>query len=259
MAGVLNASLKMAAGWSWRSQLGPVIRAGGGCLNRRGSIPGPPQIWVIPVRGSRYNPHYLEPELNKEWHRIMVTELGPEESAALELRAVRPIKAATINQSSSVFSDPLTSKFINMMMQRGQKLLSRSIMSKTFETIKRKQIESYHKAPESEKDTIECNPHKIFHQALENCMPVIGLTNIQRGGKSYQVPTPLTDNRRRFLAMKWFITECSENRHRRTHMYEKLSQELLAAFNNEGNVIKRKRDLHKMAEANRAYAHYRWW
>lgn len=74
-----------------------------------------------------------------------------------------------------------------------------------------------------------------------------------------QVPIPLTDNRRRFLAMKWMITECRNNKHRRTHMYEKLSQELLAAFSNEGNVIKKKHELHKMAEANRAYAHYRWW
>ncbi len=74
-----------------------------------------------------------------------------------------------------------------------------------------------------------------------------------------QVPVPLTVNRRRFLVMKWMITECRDNRHRRTHMYEKLSQELLAAFANEGNIVKRKHDLHKMAEANRAYAHYRWW
>lgn len=74
-----------------------------------------------------------------------------------------------------------------------------------------------------------------------------------------QVPIPLTDNRRRFLAMKWMITECRDNKHRRTLMYEKLSQELLAAFSKEGNVVKRKHELHKMAESNRAYAHYRWW
>lgn len=74
-----------------------------------------------------------------------------------------------------------------------------------------------------------------------------------------QVPVPLTDNRKRFLAMKWLITECRENKHRRTMMPEKLSQELLLAFNNEGPVIKRKHVLHKMAEANRAYAHFRWW
>lgn len=76
---------------------------------------------------------------------------------------------------------------------------------------------------------------------------------------SAQVPIPLTENRRRFLAMKWMVTECRENKHRRTHMDEKLSQELLAAFAKEGNVIKKKYELHKMAEANRAYAHYRWW
>lgn len=73
------------------------------------------------------------------------------------------------------------------------------------------------------------------------------------------MPIPLTDNRRRFLAMKWIITECRDNKHRRTHMYEKLSQELLVAFGKEGNVMKKKYELHKMAEANRAYAHYRWW
>ncbi|XP_067914766.1 small ribosomal subunit protein uS7m [Heterodontus francisci] len=253
-AGSQSASHKMATANSWWTVLRPAGRLGVSCLSGKVWLPG-----VVPVRGSRYNPQYLEPELNKEWHQVLAAELGPEKSEDLELRAVRPIKAAPNNRSSSVFSDPVTSKFINMMMQRGQKLLSRSIMNKTFESIKRKQIESYHKAPESEKDVIECNPLKIFQQALENCKPVIGLTNIQRGGKSYQVPTPLTDNRRRFLAMKWLITECRENRHRRTHMYEKLSQELLAAFNNEGNVVKRKHDLHKMAEANRAFAHYRWW
>lgn len=74
-----------------------------------------------------------------------------------------------------------------------------------------------------------------------------------------QVPVPLKDNRKRFLAMKWLITECRENKNRRTLMPEKLSQELLQAFNNEGPVIKKKHVLHKMAEANRAYAHFRWW
>lgn len=74
-----------------------------------------------------------------------------------------------------------------------------------------------------------------------------------------QVPVPLKDNRKRFLAMKWLITECRENKNRRMLMPEKLSQELLQAFNNEGPIIKKKHVLHKMAEANRAYAHFRWW
>lgn len=74
-----------------------------------------------------------------------------------------------------------------------------------------------------------------------------------------QVPVPLADQRRRFLAMKWMIAECREKKHRRVLMPEKLSHELLQAFHNQGPVIKRKHDMHKMAEANRALAHYRWW
>lgn len=169
-------------------------------------------------------------------------------------------------------------------------MTSLTLSFQTLESIKRKQVEKYHKAPQADKEAIECNPYVIFHQALENCKPIVGLASIQKGGKSYQVrndvestssiaelalskrkserlifycssqvPIPLSENRRRFLAMKWMITECRENKHRRTHMYEKLSQELLAASAQEGNVIKKKFELHKMAEANRAYAHYRWW
>ncbi|NP_001279884.1 28S ribosomal protein S7, mitochondrial [Callorhinchus milii] len=214
---------------------------------------------VIPVRWSRYSQNYLEPEVNREYYRAPVTELSQEEKDIQELKRVRPIKAAQNSITGSVFYDPLLSKFINMIMTGGQKKLARSIMNETFELIKRKQVELYHKAPEANRENIECNPYKIFHRALENCKPVIGLTNIQRGGKTYQVPTPLKDNRRRFLAMKWLITHCQESKSLQTHMSIQLSQELLAAFNNEGNVIKRKHDLHKMAEANRAFAHYRWW
>lgn len=74
-----------------------------------------------------------------------------------------------------------------------------------------------------------------------------------------QVPVPLRDQRRRFLAMKWMITECRKKKHRRVLMPEKLAQELLEAFHNQGPVVKRKHEMHKMAEANRALAHYRWW
>ncbi|EHB00362.1 28S ribosomal protein S7, mitochondrial [Heterocephalus glaber] len=129
----------------------------------------------------------------------------------------------------------------------------------TLEAVKRKQFEKYRAASAEEQATIERNPYIIFHQALKNCEPVIGLVPILKGGHFYQVPVPLPDRRRQFLAMKWMITECRDNKHRRTLMPEKLSQELLQAFHNQGPVIKRKQDMHKMAEANRALAHYRWW
>ncbi|CAL8314029.1 unnamed protein product [Arctogadus glacialis] len=226
------------------------------------SITGLLKPWtprVILVRWSRYNPYYLEPEIQREAYSVPDTELTTEEKQQRELKELRPIKAATSGITSSVFSDPVLSKFINMIMKGGDKVLAKNIMTDTLEHVKRKQVEKYHKAPQGKREDIECNPYTIFHQALDNCKPVIGLASIQKGGKFYQVPIPLTDNRRRFLAMKWIITECRENRHRRTHLYEKLSQELLAAFGKEGNVIKKKHELHKMAESNRAYAHYRWW
>ncbi|XP_071390629.1 small ribosomal subunit protein uS7m [Centroberyx affinis] len=226
------------------------------------SISGLLKPWtprVVLVRWSKYNPYYLEPEVRKEAYSRAETELSAEEKEQQELKVLRPVKAASNGVTSSLFYDPVLSKFMNMVMTDGNKVLAKEIMTQTLENIKRKQVEKYHKAPEGKKEEIECNPYAIFHQAIENCKPVIGLASIQKGGKYYQVPVPLTDNRRRFLAMKWMITECRDNKHRRTHMYEKLSQELLAASVKEGNVIKKKYELHKMAEANRAYAHYRWW
>nr|XP_046270886.1 28S ribosomal protein S7, mitochondrial [Scatophagus argus]XP_046270887.1 28S ribosomal protein S7, mitochondrial [Scatophagus argus]XP_046270888.1 28S ribosomal protein S7, mitochondrial [Scatophagus argus] len=219
--------------------------------------PWTPRVFL--VRWSRYNPYYLEPEVRKEVYSRTETELSAEEKEQQELKAVRPIKAAPSGITSSVFNDPVVSKFINMMMQKGDKILARGIFTETVENIKRIQVEKYHKAPEGKKETIECNPYTIFHQAVENCKPVVGLASIQKGGKYYQVPIPLSDNRRRFLAMKWMITECKVNKHRRTLIQEKLTQELLAAYAKEGNTIKKKHEMHKMAEANRAYAHYRWW
>uniref|UniRef100_A0A8B9M8A6 Mitochondrial ribosomal protein S7 n=1 Tax=Accipiter nisus TaxID=211598 RepID=A0A8B9M8A6_9AVES len=191
------------------------------------------------VRWSRYNPSFVEPEVNKELYRKPWEELAEEEKEKLELKAVQPVKAAPPSKTSCSSEN--------------------GVLVKTLEAIKRKQLEKYHKAPEDEKEKIECNPYVIFHQALKNCQPIIGLCSITKGGKTYQVPVPLKDNRKRFLAMKWLITECRENKNRRMLMPEKLSQELLQAFNNEGPIIKKKHVLHKMAEANRAYAHFRWW
>ncbi|XP_020491869.1 small ribosomal subunit protein uS7m [Labrus bergylta] len=219
--------------------------------------PWTPRVFL--VRWSRYNPYYLEPEVRKEVYNRPEAELSAQEKEQRELKALRPIKAATSGVTSSVFNDPVLSKFINMIMKHGNKVMAREILTDTLEQIKRKQVEKYNKAPAGKKDEIECNPYVIFHQALNNCKPIVGLVSIQKGGKYYQVPIPLSENRQRFLAMKWMISECRENRHRRTHMYEKLSQELLAASAKEGNVIKKKFEMHKMAEANRAYAHYRWW
>ncbi|XP_056406018.1 28S ribosomal protein S7, mitochondrial [Hyla sarda] len=214
---------------------------------------------LIQVRWSRYNPQYLDPITDKEKYKLPIEELSKEDREEWELKVVRPIKACPPGLTSSVFTDPAISKFTNMMMKGGDKILSRHIMNKTLEKIKRIQLEKYYKARPAEQENIECNPYVIFHEAVNRCTPVIGLTSILKGGKSYQVPVPLTDRKRRFMAMKWIITEGREKKARRTLMYDRLADILLEAFRGEGNIIKRKHDLHKMAEANRAFAHFRWW
>ncbi|XP_061405014.1 small ribosomal subunit protein uS7m [Lethenteron reissneri] len=245
------------------SSLRPRVSALGRVALLLRRLPGPCPPVLMQVRGSQYNPHYLPPDPIGERSRLQQqqppAELSAEERELDQLKAVRPIKAAPASLTSSVFYDDTVSKFINMLMKGGNKVLARSIMQETLELIKRKQLETYYKTPEPERDAIECNPYTIFHTAMENCKPVIGLVTVKKGGKNYQVPTPLKDNRRRFLAMKWLITECRENKARRSLMQQRLSVEVLRAFTNEGNVIKRKHDLHRMAEGNRAFAHYRWW
>ncbi|XP_019373676.1 PREDICTED: 28S ribosomal protein S7, mitochondrial [Gavialis gangeticus] len=213
---------------------------------------------LIQVRWKRYTPAFLEPEVNKETLHKVPTELPEEEKKQHDFKTTRPIKAAPSSVTSSVFSDPLVSKFINMMTKNGNKTLARSIMMQTLEAIKRKQLKKYHEASEEEKVNIECNPYTIFHQALSNCKPIIELTSISRSGRFFQIPTPVRDSRQRFLAMKWLITECTENKNHRTFMHVKLSRELLLAFHSEGPVIKMKHNMHKMAESNRAFAHFRW-
>jgi small subunit ribosomal protein S7 len=124
--------------------------------------------------------------------------------------------------------------------------------------VKQIQLAKYYEATtDAERAEIELNPITIFHKALENCSPVLQLTPIKRGGSTYQVPIPITENRARFLAMKWMILECRE-KERKIHFPERLAVELIDAFNNTGKVVKRKQDLHKQCENNRAYAHYRW-
>lgn len=235
----------------------PLVKAVLGCSDLTRSVlrfPG-----LTQVRWSRYSPEFRDPQTDKDYHRKPWAELTEEEKLERELRKTQPIKAAPSARTCSVFEDAVISKFTNMMMKGGNKVLARSLVTQTLEAVKRKQFEKFHAASSEEQASIERNPYTIFHQALKNCEPVIGLVPILKGGRFYQVPVPLSDRRRRFLAMKWMITECREKKHRRTLMPEKLSQELLQAFHNQGPVIKRKHDMHKMAEANRALAHYRWW
>ncbi|XP_065089257.1 small ribosomal subunit protein uS7m [Ochlerotatus camptorhynchus] len=201
---------------------------------------------------SQYGPQFVDPVFKKE----RLTAL--EESGEISKIAHVPIKAARNHDSCSVFHDDLVSKFINYVMKKGEKALAREIVEKGFENIKRLQLERYHLAEsEEEKAKIELSPRALLRQAVENSRPLLQLTPIKRGGVRYQVPVPITEHRSYFLAMKWLL-EAIREKERKVHFPEKMAWEVLDAAANQGKVIKRKQELHRQCEANRAYAHYRW-
>jgi len=139
------------------------------------------------------------------------------------------------------FKDILVSKFINVLMLDGKKSAARSIIYDALDIIEGK----------TKKPGIE-----IFRQALVNVQPMIEVRSRRVGGATYQVPTEVRPERRNALAMRWLKTYSSQ-RNEKT-MSQKLAQELMAAANNEGSAVKKKDDTHKMAEANKAFAHFKW-
>lgn len=157
--------------------------------------------------------------------------------------------------SPSILNDELVHKFVNIMMYGGQKAVSHKVMKNTFEQIKKKQLE----LKLSGTKNVETDPLVIFHKAVENSKPVLGTQTMKKTGKNFQVPYPLPPNRRRFLAIRWLVNASRSRPGNDVPMHEKLSKELLDAYNNTGSVIRKKQDYHKTAETNRAYSHYRWW
>ncbi|XP_043252332.1 28S ribosomal protein S7, mitochondrial [Colletes gigas] len=196
-------------------------------------------------------PSYTQPIYKKDEQQ----ELYKSESYK-ELAHVR-IKPATNSETSSEFHDQLVSKFTNYIMRNGNKLLARSLLARTFEHIKMIQLERYNKASPEEKEQIELNPKLIFFRAIENCKPILGLKNIKKGGITYQVPIPLSEHKSSFLSMNWLI-KTSKEKDATQHFPEVLAKEIIDAADNKGRIVKKKHDLHKQCEANRAYAHFRW-
>ena len=162
-------------------------------------------------------------------------------------------KAPSSHQSSSFLYDELATKFINCMMWDGKKYLSQKLFKGALEIIKQKQLGQQVAGSKG----VELDPMVVFHQAVSNAKPLMGTISVKKGGKVYQVPVGLPENRRRFLAIKWLITAARE-RKGKAGMSQNVAAELLDAYNNTGAVIKKKQDLHRLAEVNRAFAHYRW-
>jgi small subunit ribosomal protein S7 len=181
------------------------------------------------------------------------------ESGELKDYAYLPVRPATTDKTASVWHDPLVQKFTNHMVKDGNKLRARGLVESTFEAIKKIQLEKYHNTVDpEEKEKIVLNPWAIFHAAIHNIRPMLETVPIKRGAGTYQVPVPVREKRQVFLAMKWLLESVVDKSNREVRYHVKMSKELLDAANNTGRNVKRKHDLHKLCEANRAYAHYRW-
>lgn len=140
-----------------------------------------------------------------------------------------------------VYNSTLAEKFVNSMMWDGKKTVSQGIFYSAMETLKERSGD---------------DPLKLFKKAVENCKPLLEVKTRRVGGANYQVPVEVSQNRRTSLAIRWILLNARSRPDK--GMPEKLANELGDAANSRGGAIKKKDDVHRMAEANKAFAHYRW-
>jgi len=139
------------------------------------------------------------------------------------------------------FGDVIVGEFINKIMYDGKKSAAEKIVYGAFDVVSSK---------------LKVEPLKVFHEALNNVGPHLEVKSRRVGGATYQVPTEVRPDRRRALAIRWII-DISRKRGEKT-MMGRVAAELIDAAQNRGNAVKKREDTHKMAEANRAFAHFRW-
>jgi small subunit ribosomal protein S7 len=143
--------------------------------------------------------------------------------------------------SDAKYDSKLVAKFIKSIMRDGKKSIAESILYNAFGIIEKKTNEA---------------PLKTFEQAVDNVRPIIEVKSRRVGGSTYQVPTEIRQSRRTALGIRWLIGFARKRSEK--SMAEKLAAEIMDAANNRGSSAKKKEDTHKMAEANKAFAHYRW-
>jgi len=139
------------------------------------------------------------------------------------------------------YKNGLVARFVNNIMKRGKKSVAEHIFYRALDLVGERAKE---------------DPLKLFEKAVGNVKPIIEVKSRRVGGATYQVPTEVRQERRTALAIRWLISYAQERAEK--SMEEKLAAELLDAANNRGGAIKKREDVHKMAEANKAFAHYRW-
>ena len=139
------------------------------------------------------------------------------------------------------FKDLILAKFMNRIMKDGKKSVSEKIVYGAFDIVSKKTDKS---------------PIEYFHDALNNVKPSLEVRARRVGGATYQVPMEVRPRRAQALAMKW-IVDSAIKRNEKT-MRERVASEIMDAFNNKGNAVKKREEIHKMADANRAFSHFRW-
>lgn len=140
------------------------------------------------------------------------------------------------------YNDKLITKFVNTIMSDGKKSVAEGIIYRVFGLVKEKTKE---------------DPLKIFKKAVDNVKPALEVRSRRVGGATYQVPQEVRPQRKMSLALRWISTYAKARGSEKT-MVEKLTAEVIDAANNKGGAVKKREDVHKMAEANKAFAHYRW-
>ncbi len=141
----------------------------------------------------------------------------------------------------SLYNSEVLSKFINKIMKQGKKSKAEAICYECFDIIQKRE---------------KRNPMEVFLKALDNVKPVLEVRSRRVGGATYQIPTEVRSERKEALALRWIVHFARQKKGK--PIKEKLAQEIIMASRGEGLAVKKKEDTHRMAEANRAFAHYRW-
>lgn len=151
----------------------------------------------------------------------------------------RPVKYKREYKPDPKFDNPLVGRFINQVMKNGKKSTAQKVVFRAFEEIEKTKKQS---------------PVSVFESAIRNCSPLVETRSKRVGGANYQVPMEVRGERKIALAMRWILSASRGKKGK--PMYAKLAEELLLASQNEGGAVKKRMDVQKMAEANRAFAHF---
>lgn len=154
----------------------------------------------------------------------------------------RKLKAKPKIIPDSVYDSEKVAKFVNYVMLEGKKVTARKVVYAALESIKEK--------------TKNPNPLEVFETALKNTGPTMEVRSRRVGGANYQIPREVRPERRQYLSMKWIVDAARSGKGK--PMHEKLADEIIAASNNEGEAIRKRENTHKMADANKAFAHFAW-